>query len=165
MPLQNESTILLAILAVTGVAVFLQTVILFGLYMTARKAAHTVETVAEEFRASAMPVLQSSREVLERSKSVLSNVAPNVESGAKDFAEIAHNLRAQTGEMQGTVTELVEKFRVQTARLDAMLTTSLDTVDRVTESVTQAVSGPARQVSSLLAGFRAAMQSMRGGDR
>lgn len=165
MPLQNESTILLAILAVTAFAVLLQTIILFGLFLAVRKAARTVETVAEEFRSSALPVLQSSREVLERSRTVLANVAPNVESGAKDFAEIAHNLKAQTGEVQGTVTELVEKFRVQTARLDAMLSSSLDTVDRVTESVTQAVKGPARQVTSLLAGLRAAIDSLRRGDR
>ncbi len=161
MPLQNESTILLAILAVIGLAVFLQTVILFALYLTARKAASTIETLTGEFRASALPVLKSSREVLERSKSVLNNVAPNVESSAKDFAEIAHNLRSQTGEVQTTVTELVEKSRVQIARLDAMLSTSLDTVDRVTESITEAVSGPVRQASSLLAGFRAAMKSFR----
>jgi hypothetical protein len=161
MPSHNDSTILLAILAVTGVAVFLQTVILFALYLAARKAVSAIETVSSEFRASALPVLQSSREVLERSKSVLNNVAPNVESGAKDFAEIAHNLRAQTGEVQGSITELIEKFRAQTARLDAMLSTSLDTVDRVTESVAGAVSGPVRQVSSLLAGFRAALKSLR----
>lgn len=165
MPNLNNPTILIAILAVTGAAVVLQTLILFALYLTARKAARTLGTAAGELRESALPTLKTTREFLERSRVVLDSIAPNIESGAKDFAEIAGKVRAQTDTAQSTITEIVDRVRSQAERLDHQLTSALDAVDRASEYVNQAVVGPMRQLSNLLAGVRAGMNSLRGGPR
>lgn len=172
MPNLNNPTILIAILAVTGAAVVLQTLILFALALTARKTARTldklggeVHRLASEVCDSALPTLKTTRDFLERSRVVLDSIAPNIESGAKDFAEIACKVRAQTDTAQSTITEIVDRVRSQAERLDHQLTSALDAVDRASEYVNQAVVGPMRQLSNLLAGVRAGMNSLRGGPR
>lgn len=161
MPVNNE-TILIAILAVTALAVFLQAIILLALYATVRKSARSLENVTHDFHDSVMPVLAVSREVLEHSREVLQNIAPNLESGARNFAEIAGIARSQTDSVQSSVAEVVDRFRNQAARLDTQLSTALDSIDQAAVFVQQTVTGPLRQVTSLISGVRAAVDSLRG---
>ena len=77
------------------------------------------------------------------------------------MSEIAHGLRVQTDEMQTSVSELIEKVRVQTSRLDAMFTGVLDAVDRAGGFVAEAVSRPVRQLSGLVASIKAVLESLR----
>ena len=65
-----------------------------------------------------MPVLTESREFLAR-------VGPKLDSVATDLADLAHGLRAQSVDLHATATEMLERVRHQTSRLDAMFTSVL----------------------------------------
>jgi hypothetical protein len=57
MPKLDDQTILLALAAVTGLAVFLQVFILLGIFVAIRKAANSIQKEIGSLRASIMPVI------------------------------------------------------------------------------------------------------------
>jgi hypothetical protein len=153
MPKLDNETILLAFVAVTGLAVLLQAFILLAILVSVRKAARSIKEELEDLRSAAMPVIYNTRELFTR-------LAPKVEETVGDLSEIAHGLRVQTEEMQTSVSELIEKARCQTNRLDAMFTGVLDAVDRAGGFVAEAVSRPVRQLSGLVASIKAILESL-----
>jgi methyl-accepting chemotaxis protein len=176
MPKLDNQTILLALAALTGLAMFLQVFILLGIFIATRKAANSIRNEIGSLRTSIMPVIYDTQELLASSRETLVNaqefvanaqgfltrVSPKVEEAAGDVAEIARGLRAQTAQMQSTVTEIVENVRKQSNRVDNMVTGVLDTADRAGGFVTDVVSRPVRQVSSILAVVKAVIESLRG---
>jgi hypothetical protein len=156
MPNVNHESLLLAFVAFTGLAVLLQAMILLAIFFAVRKAAQRVQDQVEDLRTSVMPVLTESRQFLER-------VGPKLDSVATDLAELAHGLRAQSVDLQVTATEILEKVRHQTSRLDAMFTGVLDTVDRAGGVVSQSFRVPLRQLSAIGASIKAVLSTLRNG--
>jgi hypothetical protein len=64
--------------------------------------------------------------------------------------------------VQSTVTEVLDKVRRQSSRLDHMTSNLLDTVDRAGGFVSDVVSRPVRQVSNILGVVKAVIESLRG---
>jgi uncharacterized protein YoxC len=154
MPKLDNETILLAFVAVTGLAVLLQAFILLAILISVRKAARSIKEELEDLRSAAMPVIYNTRDLFTR-------LAPIVESTVGDLSEIANGLRVQTEEMQSSATEIIEKVRHQATRLDSMFTSVLDAIDRAGGFVAEAVSKPVRQLSALAASIKAIVESLR----
>ena len=57
MPKLDNETILLAFVAVTGLAVLLQALILLAILVSVRKAARSIKEELEDLRSAAMPVI------------------------------------------------------------------------------------------------------------
>ena len=174
-PKLDQETILLAFACITGLAMLLQTFLLLLMAVAVRKTTKTLREEAETLRTSVMPVLYDARDTLANTQivlssaqefvasaqSVLARVTPKVESATGDLAEIAQGLRVQTAEMQLAALEIMDRVRIQSNRLDEMVTTLLDTMDRAGGFVANAVSAPVRQVSKLLGTVKAVVESLR----
>jgi ABC-type transporter Mla subunit MlaD len=154
MPNLDSQTILLAIVAVTALAVLLQAIILLAIFITVRKAARSLKEQAEDLRSSLMPIIYNARDLFTR-------LAPKVEATVTDVAELTHGLREQSAEVRSTVAHVLVRVNRQTNRVDAMLTGILDAVDRASGFVTDAVSRPMRQLSRILASAKAIVESLR----
>jgi uncharacterized protein YoxC len=156
MPMTNldNQTIQLVFIAVTALAIVMQAVILLAIFVSVRKAAKSVTDQVENLRSSVMPIIDTTRDLINR-------VAPKVEATAADLAEIAHGLRVQTVQMESAANEIVDRVRRQTGRLDKMFSGVLDGVDRAGAFVAEAVSKPVRQISGLLASLKAIIESLR----
>ena len=154
MPKMDTQPVMLAFIAVTGLAVLLQTIILLAIYLTLRKAANSLATQAEDLRSAVMPVVYNTRELLSR-------LTPKVESTVEDLSQVARSLRVQSVEMQGSVHEILNRLREQTYRIDGMISSLLDGVDRAGGYVADVVSRPVRQVSALLNSVKAIAESLR----
>ncbi|MGB9407431.1 MAG: hypothetical protein WCA89_07835 [Terracidiphilus sp.] len=175
MPKLDNQTILLALTVVIGLAVLLQTIILLAIFVSIRKAAGSIRLEVEKLRASLMPViydtrdtLASTRDTLAKTQEFLANaqgflirVSPRIEATASDLAEITHGLRTQTAQMQSSAMEILERVRKQSDRVDHMITSLLDTVDRAGGFVANVVSRPVRQISSILGIVKAVVESLR----
>jgi hypothetical protein len=154
----NTETLLIIFVALTGAAVLLQAILLLALTLAVRKTAKTIQEQMEELRGTVVPVATEMREFLAR-------VGPKLDAVTTDLGEIVHGLRRQSVEMQDSVMEILERARRQSSRMDAMLSGVLDTVDRATAVVTDAVSIPLRQISGVAAFARAAINTLRSGQR
>jgi DNA polymerase III gamma/tau subunit len=175
MPKLDNETLLIAFVAVAGLALLLQTIMLLAISVAVRKTANALREEVENLRSAAMPVLYDTRDLLANTQTTIANaqdflasaqafftrVAPKVESATTDIVQIAHGLRIQATEMQSSATEIMERVHRQTDRVDGMVTNLLDTVDRAGGYVANAVSKPVRQVSSMLNSVKAIVASLR----
>ena len=91
MPNLDNQTVLLAIVAVTALAVLLQAIILLAIFIAVRKAALSLKEEAEDLRSSLMPILSDAQNFFTR-------LRPKIEATVTDVAAITHGLRAQTAE-------------------------------------------------------------------
>ncbi|MGA2166717.1 MAG: hypothetical protein ABSG62_00805 [Terracidiphilus sp.] len=157
MPNLDHETIELAFIVVTGLAVLVQTIILFAIYRGVSKATQSLKEEAEDLRSSVMPIVDNTRELLVR----LGRMGPKVEETVNDLAALAHGLRAQAAAVESSAKEILERVDSQSDRVDAMVSSALDAVDRAGVFVIEAASKPVRQVSGLLAAAKAIIESLR----
>ncbi|HWA94554.1 MAG TPA: hypothetical protein VG844_08115 [Terracidiphilus sp.] len=152
----NSETLLTVFVALTGFAVLLQSAVLFALFLTIRKTTKSVRDEMEELRTVVVPVMNESR-------AFLKNVAPKIEAAATDLAELTDSLYAQTEDLEKTTTDLLERLRRHSARIDVILGRVLDGVDQAGAMVVQTVGKPVRQAQGLLASAKAFLSVMRSG--
>jgi uncharacterized protein YoxC len=161
MPKLDNQAILLAFVAVTGLAILLQAIILLAILITLRKVARSAREESEKLRSAIMPIFYETRDILAGTQGFLSRVTPQIESAAANLAEIMHGVRAQSEELQSSSQELLGRVRAQSERLDQMFSGLLDTVDSAGEFVVETVRGPARQISRVLKAAKAIVESLR----
>ena len=182
MPKLDNETILLAFAVVTGLAVLLQAIFLWAISIAVRKAANSIREEAENLRTAVMPVIYDTRDLLANTQTSLASaqtslasaqeflanmqgfytrVAPKVETAAADLVQITQGLRQQTAEMQASATEILDKVRRQSNRLDEMFTSLLDTADRAGGYVVESISKPVQQISAMLRSFKAIVEALR----
>ncbi len=154
MPNFDTQTLQLALVAAVAVILLLQTIFLLAILFTVRKTARSLKAEVEDLRLSLTSVIGFVRDLLER-------VSPRVESTVTDLAHMAQGMRQQTADLQASIREILERVRAQMDRVDSMITSVLDAVDRASEFVAGTVSKPVRQISGLLASVKAVVESLR----
>jgi uncharacterized protein YoxC len=154
MPNFDPQTIQLALIAAIAGALILQTIFLLAILVAVRKTARSLKEEIEDLRSSVMPIIYNTRDLMAR-------LTPRVEATIDDLAHMAQGMRAQTADLQASAREVVERLRAQAGRVDAMLSSVLDAVDRAGDFVTEAVSKPVRQISGLVASVKAVVESLR----
>lgn len=168
----SSDTLLLAFVAIAAVALLLQAILLFLLFLAARKAFSSMNEKMEELRTAALPVLSGSRDLLTRvgprveaaigkTERLIDRVSPHVESVAADVSGITHGLKEQTAHVQVAADEIIDRVRTQTGRVDAMVTGVLNQADRAGALIADAVKRPLRQMSGIVASLKAAVESLR----
>jgi hypothetical protein len=67
----------------------------------------------------------------------------------------------QAAEAEASVSEVLQRVRKQTNRIDEMITGLLNAADRAGDYVAGVVHGPVRQISGVLAAVKAIVESLR----
>ncbi len=154
MPKLDNQTIQLALVVAVAAAFVLQAIVLFAALLVLRKLAKTVRQEIEDLRDAAMPILENTRELVER-------VKPRIEETTEDLAQVARALNVQVADVQSAAGEMLLRARQQADRLDSMFSSLLDAVDRIGVMMADTVAKPMRQVSAFLASARAVVESLR----
>jgi hypothetical protein len=154
MSFNDPQTIQLALLGAAVLAICLQAIFLIAVLVVARGAVKSLREELEHYRSSIMPVIFKTREVVH-------NIAPRIEDAAADLAVITKSLRAQTADVQAAAEDIIERTRGQVSRVDGILTTILDRVEKVGVYISDVVAKPMRQLSGLLASVKAAVETLR----
>jgi len=150
----DNQTIQIAILALVALALAAQAIIFFALFLVLRKSMQSLTEKIDDTRSSIMPIVDQTRELL-------ASVSPKIVDTTADIAALTKSLRAQTGDVQQAATEIVERVRNQASRIDTLLSSTLDAVDRATGFMSETMSRPMRQLSALVASVKAAVESLR----
>jgi methyl-accepting chemotaxis protein len=158
MEMQHLDTILIVMVAVYGVSVLL---VLAGLWMGMNKAVKQAKLYAEQMEMKVLPVLASTREVLEQTKALVTRLEPKLDAAATDLSEITRMAREETARISATADELTQRFRGQAERVAQMTETAVDGVERASEMINNAVAGPVRQASAVVAAARAIISTLR----
>jgi len=140
--------LLIAFVAVTSVAVVLQTLILAGMYLSTRKLSLRMETLSTRVEEQVLPLVETVRGIVDET-------APKIQTAVTNFAETSALVREQAGNINEAVTEIVGIARTQTDRAGILATRTMERVDIAAEAMQHTVTSPMRHVSALMEGIAA----------
>lgn len=144
--------------AVIAGAVLMQALVLLGMLFAAKSALRRVNEVTKKVEEQALPILATSRQLLEE-------VSPKLKVATQNVLEVSHTLRTESVRVAVSVDDLLKKASVQVDRVDDMVTGTLNSVAHATATLQKAVSGPVRQVGAVLSGLRAGLDVLRNKER
>jgi len=139
-----DDTLLKVFIAVTTFAVLVQAGILVGLYLAVRKSSARMEALATDVTSRVLPTVETAQTMLEE-------LRPKIDVISTNFAESSDMLRSQLGRLDATVTDALDRARLQVIRADELLNRTMDKVEETSEVVHKTVISPLRQVNGLMA--------------
>jgi len=142
----------------TAVAVILQMFILLGLALSVRKTSAKVEKLASEVQGRALPILSSAETIINESRGKIDIVMNNL-------VAVTGSLKMQMDRLDATVSDVVDRTRLQVIRADDLVTRTLDRVEETTEIVQNTVVSPVRQISGIVQGVSVGLSAFFGHNR
>jgi hypothetical protein len=134
---------LIAFVAVTAGAVVVQAGILVALYLAFRKSSEKMEVLAAEVSSKALPAIESAH-------GLLVELRPKIETLTANASESSTVVRNQLLRIDATVTDALDRARLQVIRADELLGRTMDKVEETSESVHKTVMSPLRHVNGLV---------------
>lgn len=156
--MNRETTLLVIFVGLTAAALLTQAVVMLVAFLVMRKKVKSLQEDVQELRTTAMPILNRSRETLEK-------VAPKLESVAADVADIVRVLKRQSVDFQAVAGDILERVHRQTNRVDNMFSNMADGVEHASNVVVHSVGRPVRQLTAVLAGAKAFFNVLTSGRR
>ena len=151
----NEQSLLIAFIAVTSVAVVLQTLILAGMFFSTRKMGQRIEALSTKVEEQVLPLVEKVRGIVDES-------APQIQTVITNLTETSNLVRAQAGQIDETVTEIVSIARTQAGNAGELAERTMQRVDHAAGTVHNAVTAPLRQLSALVEGLVAGVTEFAG---
>jgi len=139
-----DDTLLKIFIAVTTFAVVVQAGILVGLYLAVRKSTARMEALATEVKSRVLPTLETAQ-------NLMVELRPKIDVISNNLAESSDLVRNQLGRLDATVTDVLDRARLQVIRADELLNRTMDKVEETSEVVHKTVISPLRQVNGLMA--------------
>jgi hypothetical protein len=143
-------------IALTGLAVLLQAIVLVMIYVGIRKSGARMEALATEVKTKLLPTV-------ERAEVILTDVRPKLQVIADNIQETTILLRDQVQRADATVKDAMDRGRLQIIRADELLTRTLDRVEQTSEMVHSTVISPVRRLSGLVQGLTVGLEFLFGG--
>jgi hypothetical protein len=139
-----DDTLLKLFIAVTTFAVVVQAGILVGLYRAVRKSTARMEALATEVKSRVLPTVETAQ-------NLMVELRPKIDVISNNLAESSDLVRNQLGRLDATVTDVLDRARLQVIRADELLNRTMDKVEETSEVVHKTVISPLRQVNGLMA--------------
>ncbi len=152
-----NDNLLIAFIAVTAFAVMLQALIMVALYLAVRKSAAKMEALTTEVN-SVMPTVGTVQ-------SMLVELRPKLEVMSTNFSESSTLVRNQLGRIDATLTDALDRTRLQVIRADELLNRTMDKVEETSEVVHKTVISPLRQVNGLMSAISTGVEVFLGHKR
>ena len=153
-----DDTLLRIFIAVTTFAVVLQALILVFLYLAVRKSTAKMEALATEVRSKALPTMETVQ-------NMLVELRPKIDVMSTNFSESSTLVRNQLGRIDATLTDALDRARLQVIRADELLNRTMDRVEETSEVVHKTVLSPLRQVDGLMAAISTGVEVFLGQKR
>ena len=150
----DNQVLLIIFVALTGVAVLMQACVLLAIFISLQKTAKSVLVVTEDLKGTVVPMVNSTRELLDR-------IGPQLITVTADLAELTQGIRKETACVRVSVSEIMDRVNRQTKHIDAMLTSGLNSVERAGEVLESAVAAPVRQFNGIFAAVKAVIETYR----
>lgn len=141
--------------AVTSLAVVIQAGILVALFLAVRKSTARIEALATELKTKALPTLESTQQML-------MELRPRVASIIGNLDDSAHMVRGQIERLDATVSDIVDRTRLQVIRADELVSRTMDKVEETSDMVHRTVVSPLRQVSGIMRGLSVGLELLLG---
>jgi len=153
-----DDNLLRIFIAVTSIAILIQAGILFGLFLAVRKSTARMEALAAEVTSKALPTIEAVQ-------STLTELRPRIEVITVNVAESSNMVRNQLARIDATLTDALDRTRLQVIRADELLNRTMDRVEETSDFVHKTVVSPLRQVNGLMAAISTGVEVFLGQKR
>jgi hypothetical protein len=152
----ENTNLLITFIAVTAAAVVIQAGMLIGMYLAMRKTSAKLEALAGEVRTKVLPTA-------ELAHSMMSDLRTKVDALITNVNESSAIVRRQLERLDATLSDVLDRTRLQVIRTDELVTRTLDRVEHASDLVHKTVVSPVRQVSGLMHGVTTGLEFLFGG--
>ena len=153
-----DDNLLRIFIAVTTFAVVVQAGILVSLYLAVRKSTAKMDALATEVKTKALPTIETVQ-------SLLVEIRPKIDVMTTNISESSTLVRNQLGRIDATLTDALDRTRLQVIRADELLNRTMDKVEETSEVVHKTVISPLRQVNGLMAAISTGVEVFLGQKR
>jgi len=150
-----DDNLLKIFIAVTAFAVALQAGVLVALYLAVRKSTAKMEAIATEVTGKALPTIETVQ-------NLLIELRPKLEVLTTNVSESSTMVRNQLARIDATLTDAIDRTRLQVIRADELLNRTMDKVEDTTEFVHKTVVSPLRHVNGLMAAISTGVEVFMG---
>lgn len=150
----NHEILMLIFVACTTVALVFQAGLLFALYKAVERSSERMENIANRLEQRAAPVLTVARTILDDAQPKISEITSNL-------AQTTATIRAHAAEVAETTGEILNRARMQAARLDEMISSTADKVEETTDFLQHSVVTPVRRVHAIFHAVNVALGFLR----
>jgi hypothetical protein len=147
-----DNIVLTIFVVVTALAVLLQAGILVGMFIAMRKTSAKVETLAEEVKTKVLPTA-------ELAHSMIIELRPKITTVLDNVSVSTTMLRNQMERMDATLTDIIDRTRLQVIRADEFVNSTMDKLEETREAVQRTVVSPVRHISGLMHGVTAGVEA------
>jgi hypothetical protein len=151
---KSSQDLLVVFIAIAAISILMQAGFTVAMFIGARKAQKKLMALADDVRLHAMPVIMSSREVIQ-------DVAPKLKTITENLTATSTTLRAKAEQISNVVGDVTSKAHVQASRVDGMVKSTLDHLTLAVQALEHGVAAPVRQVNGIINGLRAGVDVMR----
>jgi hypothetical protein len=151
---KSSQDLLVIFIAIAAISILLQAGFTVAMAIGALKARKKIMALVDDVRLHAMPVIMSSREVLQ-------DVTPKIKTITENLTATSTTLRAKAEQIGSVVGDVTSKAHVQATRVDGMVKSTLDHLTLAVQALEHGVAVPVRQVNGILNGLRAGVDVMR----
>ena len=146
----NHDTLMLIFVALTTIAIVFQAGLLFALYKAVGRSSSRMESIAARLEEQATPVLKAARTILD-------DVQPKISEITGNLAETTATIRSHAAQVVETTGEILNRARMQAARLDEMISNTANKVEETTDFIQHTVVSPVRRVHAIFQAVNAGL--------
>jgi methyl-accepting chemotaxis protein len=152
------SPYLLALTIIVGVGVLVFVIVLVmlaGTLLYTRKRFHTIlDNYEKEIGPHLGPMVKSAH-------SLVDDISPKLKHAATNMVEVSDIMRSEAQHITVSLSDMVERTHQQAARVDNIVSSTLNGIGHATAAVQEGISAPLRHLSGMLDGLRAGFGSLR----
>lgn len=153
-----DDQLLRIFIAATAFAVVLQALIMVALYLAVRRSTAKMDALANEIKEKALPTMETVQ-------SFLVEVRPKIESITANVEESSTLVKSQLTRLDATLTDALDRTRLQVIRADELLNRTMDKVEDASEVVHKTVVSPLRHVSGVMNAISTGVETFLGQKR
>jgi hypothetical protein len=150
-----SNTYLAVFIGITAFAVLLQAGILLGMFFAVRKTSEKLEALAEEMKNKVLPTA-------ELAHSMITELRPKIETVMDNVSVSTTVFRTQLERIDATLTDIVDRTRLQVIRADEFVTGTMDKLEETREVVQRTVVSPVRYLSGIAHGLSVGLEAFFG---
>jgi hypothetical protein len=150
----SSQALLVVFVAIAAVSILMQAAFTVAMFLGVRKAQKKIMALADDVRLHALPVIMSSREVIQ-------DFTPKFKTITENLTATSATLRSKADQVGGLVGDVSNRAQVQAWRVDGMVKGTLDQLTLAVRVIEHGIAAPVRQVNGILNGLRAGVEVMR----
>lgn len=141
-----------------GILTLVQVGVLIGIFLMMKKTGDKMNSLAEQLHQRAVPILEATNAIVQTAK-------PQIETIVSNLTETSETLKSQVDNLNGAVTDIIDRTRLQVVRADELVSRTMDRVEETTEMLQHTVVSPVRHIAGVLSGITTGVGLLFGGRR